>query len=344
MKKIYILLVITVSIFALTACTSKEGLTQDKDFERLEVEITHTITTGAQINETQDGFEGGQTQTVTQTFLSNPKAVAIFSFDALDILDFVGLDETSITMLGIPKSNLPAYMSTYQSSAYKNVGTLFMPDLDQLDLFNPDLIIIGGRSSRSYDLLSEQYPNANILDISLVYGEYSEGLSRNVDNLGKIFPNVKEDLDQELLSITQKMNEIKEVTTAYDALFILVNGESLAFYGSDGRFAVLYDEFGFTPSDEKEDSGETHGELIGYEYIAAINPSVIFLMDRGAAIGNASGISAVLNNALIKNTDAGTNEHIYELSSIAWYISAGGFQSTYMMISDLENFTSNISS
>ena len=44
---------------------------------------------------------------------------------------------------------------------------------------------------------------------------------------------------------------------------------------------------------------------------------------------NASGVESVLDNALIKNTTAGTNDDIYELSGVAWYISAGGFQSTY---------------
>jgi iron complex transport system substrate-binding protein len=340
MRKLLLLILIVLSIFTLTACQNEQEGENTKDFEREEVSITQEITTGANINQTQDGFEGGQKQEVTSTFLSNPKHVAIFSYDALDILNYVGLENTSIEMLGLPKSNIPTYLSVFNSNTYKNVGTLFMPDLDALDLFNPDLIIIGGRTTRSYDLLAEQYPNANILDVSLVYGDYMEGLERNVANLAKIFPSIAEDLNSELDHIKSEISTLSEITEAYDALFILVNGETLSFFGAEGRFAVLYDEFGFMPSDEKDDGGETHGELVGYEYIAAVNPSIIFLMDRGAAIGNESTISSVLDNALIKNTTAGINNDIYELDGIAWYISAGGFESTYTMIEDIENFTS----
>ena len=43
-----------------------------------------------------------------------------------------------------------------------------MPDLDALDLFMPDLIIIGGRSASSYDLLS-RISKCWYLDVSFVY-------------------------------------------------------------------------------------------------------------------------------------------------------------------------------
>lgn len=338
MKKINILWGTMFFVILLSSCFKEEPL-NNGTHERREVTITQTITTGAKINDGQTAYEGGNKQLVEQTFLSNPSSVAIFAYDALDILDYVGLDKTSITILGIPKSNIPNYLSKYQHKNYKNVGTLFMPDVDALDLFFPDLIIIGGRTTATYDMLKSKYPEADILDISFVYGQYMECLKLNTDNLGKIFPTIKADLDREFLTIKAEINDIHLVAKNHDALFVLVNGSTLSFYGRDGRFSVLYDEFGFKTSVEKEDSGQSHGDLIGYEYIAAVNPSIIFLMDRGAAIGDASGIEAILNNALIKKTDAGKNNNIYELNGVAWYISAGGFTSTYQMIMDLESFT-----
>lgn len=338
MKKINILLVITLIIILLNGCFKDEKL-NNETHERNEVTITQTITTGAKINDGQTAYEGGNKQLVEQTFLSNPSSVAIFAYDALDILDYVGLDKTSITILGIPKSNIPNYLSKYQHKNYKNVGTLFMPDVDALDLFFPDLIIIGGRTTATYDMLKSKYPKADILDVSFVYGQFMECLERNIENLSKIFPTIKAELDREILTIKSKINDVHLVAKNHDALFILVNGSTLSFYGREGRFSILYDEFGFKPSVEKEDSGQTHGDLIGYEYIAAVNPSIIFLMDRGAAIGDASGIEGILNNALIKNTDAGKSNNIYELNGVAWYISAGGFTSTYQMIKDLRSFT-----
>ncbi|MCD4826575.1 MAG: ABC transporter substrate-binding protein [Acholeplasmataceae bacterium] len=342
MKKVSILVLLGIILIGIQACSKKEE-EGTKSYARDEVTITQNITTGSQLNEGNTAFEGGSIQTVEQTFLTNPSSVAIFSYDALDILDFIGLENTSISTLGIAKSSLPNYLDAFQESEYKNVGTLFLPDFDSLDLFNPDLIIIGGRSTRAYDALKQQYPNTDILDVTFVQGEYIESLENNILNLGKIFTSIQTELDQEIENIKTKINEIHDITNTYDALFILVNGATLSFYGRDGRFAVLYDEFGFIASDDRDDNGQTHGELVGYEYIASINPSIIFLMDRGAAIGNASGVSEVLNNALVNNTQASIDDHIYELDGEAWYLSTGGFSSTYQMIDDLEIFTSKIS-
>ncbi len=337
MKKLSLMISAFILGIILVGCGT-QGTTDD--IERLEVSITHTITTGSIQNEAGTSWDrtNASTEEVTETFLTNPSRVAIFSYDALDILNVVGLDQTSIQRLGVVKGNLPAFLESFDDDAYENVGTLFMPDWDTLDLFNPQLIIIGSRSAGAYDTLKENYPNANILDVSLVYGEYSEGLSRNVLNLGEIFPSVEDELNDELSNVLSHMEEIKTVGQNHSALFILVNGEALSFYGPEGRFAVLHDEFGFIAADDQAEEGGSHGNVVGYEYVAAVNPEILFLLDRGAAIGNESTLDSVINNSLIANTEAGQNNQIYTLSGVAWYIAPGGFTSTNQMIDDLSSF------
>lgn len=343
MKKVLLLFVVVLTGALLVAC-QKNTVDGDSDFTRDEVSITQTILTGADLAESGTSYDttGLNRVEVTQTFLTNPSKVAIFSYDALDILDAVGIEDTSIQMLGVVKNNLPSFLDAYADDTYENVGTLFLPDFDALDLFQPQLIIIGGRSTGAYDALAEQYPNANILDVTLTYGEYSEGLSRNASNLAKIFPSVADEINQKLTDIIAEMATISEVASAYEALFILVNGQALSFYGPTGRFAILYDEFGFMPADENVDTGGSHGDLVGYEYVAAVNPQVLFLMDRAAAIGNESTINEVLNNSLIQDTLAGTNDKIFALNGEAWYIASGGFQSTETMISDMQAFIDSL--
>ena len=340
MKKILMTLSIITLAVLLVACGTESNYTDDEN--RDEVEITHVVTTGAVENEEGTSFDytNSEEKEVTETFLTNPSRVAIFSYDALDMLDVVGIDNTSITKIGVVKSNLPSFLSDYDGDDYENIGTLFMPDFDALDLFNPQLIIIGGRSSGAYDALKEAYPNADILDVSLTYGAYSEGLTRNVDNLGKIFPDVKTKLDAELNALIDDMAIIHEVAKSYEALFILVNGEALSFYGPNGRFAILHDEFGFLAADPKAEEGGTHGNVVGYEYVAAVDPEVLFLMDRGSAVGGEETVDTVKENSLIAGTKAGQNNKIYELSGEAWYIAAGGFTSTQTMIDDLSDFQS----
>lgn len=334
MKKGLFVLVLLALSSLIYACGSKEEVTNNDIREN--VSITHTVTSGALTNEAQTGWTGGTRVEVTETFKTNPAVVAIFAFDVLDILDTVGIDNTSILDLGIPKSNVPLYLSEYNRDDVMNVGTLFIPDWDALDLFMPDLLIIGGRSAGAYDQLKSSYPDVDILDVTTVQGEYLESMTKNAINLGKIFPSINDDIEQKLNELTLDMAQVKEAVKTHEALFVMVNGESLSFYGPTGRFAVLYDEFGFIPADANAEEGGSHGNVIGYEYVAAVNPEILFLIDRGAAIGGSSTIDQVKQNQLILGTTAGTNNHIFTLDPIAWYISPGGFQSTAQMIDDIQ--------
>lgn len=342
MKKMISVLAFVMLLGVLVACAQEN--TPTNLYEREDVTLTFSVTSGAQTNEAQTGWTGGSRVEVTKTFKTNPGVVAIFAYDALDILDTVGIDQTSIVELGVPKNNLPIYLNQYKTDDTKNVGTLFIPDWDALDLFMPDLIIIGGRSAGSYDRLIEDYPYADILDVSFVMGEYQEGMIRNANNLAKIFPTVADAIEAELDAILEEMETIKLSAQAHEALFIMVNGEALSFYGPHGRFAALYDEFGFIPADPRAEEGGSHGNVIGYEYVASVNPEILLLLDRGVATGGSSSIDAVVNNQLIQNTQAGQHNHIFTLDPIAWYISTGGFQSTRQMIADLTAVLDGLSS
>lgn len=343
MKKIAFIMTNLFLSVLLIACQSGDDLSNDKTYTREAVELTFEVTTGANLNETQDGFTGGGRQQITTTFLSNPSRVALFTFDILDILDLAGVENTSITRLGFPKNDLPSYLLGYQTNSYRNVGTLFMPSFDDLDLFLPELIIIGGRSASAYDLLKIHYPDADILDVTLVDGAYLTSVTRNVENLKLLFPSITDALNANLTTITSNFTHFNTLIDALDAMLIMVNGNSLSTYGSLSRFSVLYNEFGFIPSDTQMESTQSHGELISYEYIRQINPSVIFIIDRGLAIGNESNSEEVYKNALIKQTKAGLNNQIYELDGTAWYLSMGGFQSTEKMFSDLQQLIDYIS-
>ena len=333
MKKFLYIALIFATLSILSACGTKDEVTND--FEQNDVTLTYTVTSGALTNEAQTGWTGGSRIEIEETMKTNPAVVAIFSYDALDMLDTVGIENTSIIDLGVPKSNIPTYLNAYNTNDVFNVGTLFIPDWDALELFMPDLIIIGGRSAGAYDQLKAEYPYADILDVTLVQGEYLEGMMRNVENLAKLFPSVADELQDELQELTTSMSEIKAVAKDHEALFIMVNGEALSFYGPNGRFAVLYDEFGFIAADALAEEGGSHGNVIGYEYVASVDPEILFLLDRGVATGGSSSIDAVIANQLIQGTTAGENNHIFTLDPIAWYISTGGFQSTQVMIDDL---------
>ena len=106
MKKGFFITLFVVLLGFLTACGTKGEASHD--FDREYVKLTFTVTSGALTNEAQTGWTGGSRVEIEKTFKTNPGVVAIFSYDALDMLDSVGLEHTSIVDLGVPKSNLPA--------------------------------------------------------------------------------------------------------------------------------------------------------------------------------------------------------------------------------------------
>src|SRR5690606_40506781 len=99
---------------------------------------------------------------------------------------------------------------------------------------------------------------------------------------------------------------------------------------------VCSSDLGFEPTDPNVGVTESHGNIVSYEYVSAQNPSYIFLMDRGVATGGSAATDQVVNNALIKETNAGKDGNIIILNAYAWYITAGGVTSTQAMIQDIK--------
>lgn len=115
----------------------------------------------------------------------------------------------------------------------------------------------------------------------------------------------------------------------------MVNEGSLSAYGEDSRFGIIHKGFGFTPAD-KNIKTSTHGQNVSFEYVVEKNPDYIFVIDRGAVVGNNTTAKQVLENDLIKTTSAYKNNKIIYLNSHIWYVSVGGFNSTNMMADEIQ--------
>ena len=344
MKKLIYMLVLSFSVIYLTACGNGQTKLTDNEFIREEITLSVSVTTGAVENTGGNGWVQGVKQTLDLTFKTNPRAVAIFSYDALDILDFVGLENTSIQYLGLIKgATIPAYLNHYMDNKYENIGTLFMPDWDKLELFMPDLIILGARSTGAYDRLRTQFPNADILDMSITDGYYMEGFARNIGYMKQIFPTIAHDIEETYQDILDKMDVIKTIAINKKAAIVMINGSVYSTFGVMSRYSVLFNQFGFVVADQSMETSNTHGREIDHEYVFSINPEFLFLLDRGAAIGSSGAINDFLQNNFIQQTQAFINKQVYELNPSAWYIAFGGFYSTYQMISDMDEFVAKFS-
>ena len=257
----------------------------------------------------------------------NPKKVVVFDYSILDTMDVLGIEN----VVGLPKASLPESLKKYEDEKYADLGGLKEPDLEAIKSQNPDLIIIGGRQADFYDQLSEIAPT---ISVSKDNKDYLGSAKENIDTVAKIF-GIEEKANEEFAKVKKKIEELNKRVKEKDveALTVMVNEGNLSVYGEESRFGILYQAFGFKSKDQNiEDS--SHGQNVTFEYLAKQNPEVMFVLDRGVATGGSETAKAVLNNDIVKSTDAYKNDKIVYLDGPTWYVNDGGLNSLNTMIDD----------
>lgn len=330
MKKAVLFLVLLIVVFAsvLSACGS------DKRNEGAANSSASSIasaskSSGASASGT-DGSSAPDEVTITHplgksTVKTNPVTVVVFDYGTLDTLDKLGIDITAL-----PKAFLPEYLSKYNDAKYEDAGTPFEPDFEMLNKLEPDVIFIGGRTAEAYEELSKIAPT---IPITLDYTNYLESIESNAKLIGQIFEKDSE-VAHEIKAYNNAAVELKvKAAIAGKALIVLATGGKISAYGPGSRYGIIHDVFGFAPVDDKI-KASTHGQSISNEYIAEINPDILFVIDRDAVAGGegAKPAKEVIENDLIKNTNAYKNENIIYLDPNYWYLSGGGFISDNEMI------------
>ena len=357
MKKLPFISLLAVAVLTLSACGA----------------ASPTDGTSATVNTEEVNFVeivdfNGDTVTVRQ----NPTVVAIYDFSILDILYSIGFERTGIETLIVPtRETLPDGLSWFRDNGGDvqiiSGGTLFYVDWDVLDLVDPQLVVLGGRSfgmNAAGDRLSaedtdqfrsetmDRYtdtafirlgPNNQVADIL-------NDMARNVEVLSAIFPDLADDLNAELVNLKAEIDAIHEVVSAtdYTALFIMmVDATRMSIFLPESRFGMIYDEFGFTAAgDALPEWTDQHGFETRTEFILELDPDVIFVLDRSNLAEDVHGPAAetFLNDPIIAQTSAFQNGHIYyNLGPAAWYTLNGGFTSMRRMIADVNQFIANIS-
>lgn len=301
MKKIFAIFAILALV--VTGCSSNSANTKQE-----EITITHTL---------------GETKVTT-----NPKKVVIYDMGILDTYNTLELE-----VAGLPKSNIPAPLSSYDDAKYTDTGTLFEPNYDNLATLAPDLIIVSGRISSHYDELSKVAPT---ISLDLDATNYTASVIKNLETLKLIYPGKADAIAKEITALNKEVSDLKEKASKLTgkALFMMVSGDSLSVYGSGSRFGMVYDDFGFTPIQTVIEASN-HGQQITFEYLAQENPDYIFVMDRGAVVGGVEDAKVLLNNDFINSTTAAKNNHIIYLDAFVWYLMTGGLSATNTMVNEL---------
>ncbi|AEK56155.1 periplasmic binding family protein [Brucella pinnipedialis] len=259
---------------------------------------------------------------------ASPEKVVVFDLASLDNLDRLGVKVTGVPS-GVP---FPEYLKKYQGDDYAKVGTLFEPDYEAVNAAEPDLIIVGGRSAAKYAALKKIAPT---VDLTVDARNFIADTEANIEKLGQIFGK-----EAEAKAEAEKLN--KELAALHEkaagkgtGLLILTSGGKISAYGPGSRFGVLHDSFGVKPAAPNLSIGN-HGQPISSEFILETNPDWLFVIDRDAAIGR-EGNSAkqLLDNELVRQTNAWKKDQVVYLDAQNWYLVGGGFSALHNTIRQL---------
>ncbi|MGM0942629.1 MAG: siderophore ABC transporter substrate-binding protein [Bacillota bacterium] len=317
MKKLLLLLFMSIMVFALAACGSDEEKSSDEG------------NSGSKEKETAETENIKITQELGDTEVpQNPEKVVVFDYGVLDSLDNLGVE-----VAGVAKGNIPSYLEKYEGEEYENIGSLKEPDFEKIAEIDPDVIFISGRQSSVYDQLSELAPTVYLgVDTT----RYMESFKENMSTLGKIFDKQSE-VEEELATIDESIAGIQEKAKQADenALIILANDDKISAYGPSSRFGIIHDVFN-VPAVDKDIEASTHGQNVSFEYVVEKNPDLLYVIDRSAAIGEESSAKQIVENELVQGTKAYENDNIVYLDPEFWYLSGGGLVSVQGMVDEIQ--------
>ncbi|QLD33012.1 siderophore ABC transporter substrate-binding protein [Mannheimia varigena] len=250
------------------------------------------------------------------TFSESPAKIAVFDTGSLDTLQALG-----VKIDGMPEVKVIPYLKASAEKA-TNVGTLFEPNLEALHSLQPNLIIVGTRSAKKFDEVSQISRTIDMTDNGDKLIE--SGLQR-IDSLGKLFNKEAEaeKLKTEINTLLEQTQKV--VKDKGNGLIVMVNGGKISAFGSGYRLSWIHESLGIPMADPSiKNAG--HGQPVSFEFVQKLNPDWLFVLDRIAAIGE-EGQSAqqVLDNELIRQTKAWKNGNIVYLSS-ASYLAPGGYE------------------
>lgn len=265
----------------------------------------------------------------------DPQRIAILELASLDILDELGVGDR---VVGTASTSLDYLQSYVTNDSIVNLGNIKEADMEAVMACEPDIIFIGGRLSKSYDALCEIAPVV-FLATDAEKGVV-ESTRENAMTIASIF-GLEDQVESLMADFDSRIDALKAFAEGKTAIVGMTTSGSFNVLGNDGRCSIIGKEIGFENIgvDANIDTS-THGNEASFEFIVDKNPDYIFAMDRDAAIGTdgAQLAQEILENELVKSTDAYKNGHVVYLAHPnVWYTAEGGIQALSEMLSDLEN-------
>lgn len=312
MKNKLIIMIVGIMVLVVTACGNADEADNEKGNQ--DGEESEVVTVEHELGTTE--------------VEKNPEKIVVFDFGTLDTLDKLGVE-----VVGVPQKNMPAYLDKYEGEDYENVGSLKEPDFEKIAEIDPDLIIISSRQSEVYSELEEL---ADTIYLGVDTTRYMDSFKENLAVIGEVFDK-EDEVAEEQAQIEEAIDSLQEKAEANEqtGLIILANDDKISAYGPDSRFGIIHDVFGIEAADENIEAS-VHGKNVSFEYVIETDPDLLYVVDRGAAIGEESSAKKIVENKLIKNTKMYEDDNITYLDPEFWYLSGGGLVSVTEMIEEID--------
>lgn len=254
--------------------------------------------------------------------------IATFDLGSLDTLDALGLSEQ---VVGVPKASLPNYLEQYAEEIYADIGGLRSPDMDAISESEPSLILYTGRQDDWEEELGEIAP---LLNTSLQGDDYLTAFDANVRELASRL-EAESEAEEALAALHGEIeNQREALSNAPSTLVVTHNSGNLML----NQHPVVHEVLGVDALDMPDSvTSETRGTRIftplSADAIAEINPDVVLVIDRSAAIGDEPADVNTLTQMLLA---AGSeNTRLVMLTPALWYLSGGGLQSLALQVEEV---------
>lgn len=245
----------------------------------------------------------------------NPERIAVYDFGMLDTLDAMGV-KVGATVDTIRLE----YLKAIGDQAI-DAGTLFEPNYEALNQYQPQLIITGSRANKAIHELNKIAPT---IEMTVDTKNMLASAKERIDAFAQIFGKQTEG-EQLKAELDKAFADAKAAAQGKgNGLVFIVNNGKLSAQSANSRLGGwLHKDIGIKAVDENMKEG-SHGMPISFEYIKEKNPDWLFVLDRSAALGEeGQAAKDVLNNPLIAETTAWKKGQVVYLDS-GTYLAAGG--------------------
>ncbi|MCG7600094.1 ABC transporter substrate-binding protein [Halomonas sp. McH1-25] len=264
----------------------------------------------------------------TSMAATSAERVISFDYGSLDTLDALNLGNQ---VVGVPKQGLPDYLSDYAGDDYADVGGLKSPDLDAIRQASPSLIVITGRQGEQREALEAIAP---VMEMGVSGEDYLQAFDANVTTLAERFGAASQAASA-LDSLHRKIDDARQTIDASKNVLTVTHNDGHYMLN---RHPIVYGVLGLNePQIPENVTSETRGSRtftpLTAEAIGEIDPDVILIVDRSAAIGSEAVDVEALQQAL--SDGAAADADVEVLTPKLWYLSGGGLQSLSLQIDDV---------